>query len=42
MTGLGWKEPSTRGPGTTLIYLLGTILIMLAATGLVMRKKRRV
>jgi len=37
----GVSLPSTGGPGTRLIYLLGTILIMLAATGLVMRKKRR-
>ena len=41
MNTAGVELPSTGGPGTTLIYLLGTILMALAATGLVMRKKRR-
>ena len=33
--------PSTGGPGTKMIYLLGTILTALAGAGLVMRKRRR-
>ncbi len=37
----GVSLPSTGGPGTNLIYLLGTILMALAGTGLVMRKRRK-
>ena len=33
--------PSTGGPGTNLIYLLGTILTAFAGVGLVMRKRQR-
>ena len=32
---------SNGGPGTNLIYLLGTILTALAGAGLVMRRRRR-
>ena len=38
----GYELPSTGGPGTNLIYFLGTILTVLAGVGLVMRKRRRV
>lgn len=37
----GYVLPSTGGPGTDLIYLLGIILTSLAGLGLVMRKRRR-
>lgn len=37
----GIELPSSGGSGTRLIYLLGTILMAFAATGLVMREKRR-
>ena len=37
----GFELPSTGGPGTNLIYLLGIILTSLAGLGLVMRKRRR-
>ena len=37
----GVALPSTGGPGTDLIYLLGIILTSLAGLGLVMRKRRR-
>ena len=33
--------PSTGGPGTNLIYLIGTILTALAGAGLMMRKRRK-
>ena len=38
----GFELPSTGGPGTNLIYLLGIILTSLAGLGLVIRKRRRV
>ena len=38
----GYELPSTGGPGTNLIYFLGTILTALAGAGLVMRKRRRI
>ena len=37
----GVSLPSTGGPGTNLIYLLGTILTALAGAGLVMRRRRK-
>lgn len=37
----GAALPNTGGPGTNLIYLLGTILTALAGSGLVMRRKRK-
>ena len=37
----GVSLPSTGGPGTNLIYLLGAILTALAGAGLVMRRRRR-
>ena len=37
----GVELPSTGGPGTNLIYLLGTILTAFAGIGLVMRKRRK-
>lgn len=36
----GVMLPSTGGPGTRLIYLLGIMLIGIAGAGLVMRRKR--
>ena len=36
----GVMLPSTGGPGTKLIYLLGIMLIGIAGAGLVMRRKR--
>ena len=38
---VGYELPSTGGPGTNLIYLIGTILTAVAGTGLVMRKRRK-
>ena len=37
----GVELPSTGGPGTNLLYLLGLMLTSLADAGLVMRKRRR-
>ena len=37
----GVSLPNTGGPGTNVIYLLGTILTALAGAGLVLRKRRR-
>ena len=37
----GAALPNTGGPGTTMIYLFGTILTSLACAGLVMSRKRR-
>lgn len=37
----GAALPNTGGPGTNLIYLLGTILTALAGAGLVMRRRRK-
>ncbi len=41
MNTAGYELPSTGGPGTSLIYLLGIMLTGLAGTGLVMRKRRK-
>ncbi|MBR1812886.1 MAG: LPXTG cell wall anchor domain-containing protein, partial [Lachnospiraceae bacterium] len=37
----GYELPSTGGPGTNLIYLLGIVLTGFAGTGLALRKRRR-
>lgn len=37
----GVSLPSTGGPGTNLLYLLGITLISLAGAGLVMKRRRR-
>ena len=37
----GYELPSTGGPGTNLIYLIGFMLTGIAGAGLVMRKRRR-
>jgi LPXTG-motif cell wall-anchored protein len=37
----GASLPSTGGPGTTFIYILGTMLTGLAGTILALRRKRR-
>ena len=37
----GYELPSTGGPGTNLIYILGILLTGIAGAGLVMRKRRR-
>ena len=37
----GYALPSTGGPGTHLIYLLGIIFTSLAGTGLLMKRRRR-
>lgn len=37
----GYELPSTGGPGTNLIYLIGIMLTGTAGAGLVMRKRRR-
>ena len=37
----GYELPSTGGPGTSFIYLLGSILTAFAGAGLMMRRKRR-
>ena len=38
----GYALPSTGGPGTNLICLLGLVLTCLAGAGLVMRKRKKV
>lgn len=39
----GYELPSTGGPGTNLLYLLGSMLIMLASAGFILlRRKKRV
>ncbi len=38
----GVELPSTGGPGTTIIYILGAILVMLSAAGLVAVRRRRI
>ena len=37
----GYELPSTGGPGTTLLYLLGIMLTGLAGAGLMMKRLRR-
>ena len=37
----GVELPSTGGPGTTLIYLLGIMLACIGGTGLMMKKRRK-
>ena len=37
----GVELPSTGGPGTSMLYLLGTILTALAAAGVVMQRCKR-
>jgi LPXTG-motif cell wall-anchored protein len=37
----GASLPSTGGPGTTLLYLLGIVLTGLAGGGFVMKRRRR-
>ena len=37
----GYELPSTGGPGTNLLYLLGIMLTAFAGAGLVLRKRRR-
>ena len=41
MNDAGVSLPSTGGHGTNLIYLLGTILTMLAGAGVMMQKRRK-
>ena len=41
MNSAGYELPSTGGPGTHLIYLLGIIFTSLAGTGLMMKRRRR-
>ena len=36
----GAALPSTGGPGTNLIYLFGAMIISLAVTGLVMKRRK--
>ena len=36
----GYALPSTGGPGTRLIYLLGSMLTTLAGIGLLMKRRR--
>ena len=38
----GVALPSTGGPGTNLLYLLGSLMLALGSAGFVMRKRRRV
>ncbi|WP_274939482.1 VWA domain-containing protein [Chordicoccus furentiruminis] len=38
----GYELPSTGGPGSNLLYLLGSLMLALGSAGLVMRKRRRV
>ena len=38
----GARLPNTGGPGTNILYLLGSLMLALGSAGLVMRKKRRV
>ena len=38
----GVELPSTGGPGTTIIYILGAIFVMLSAAGLVAVRRRRI
>jgi len=37
----GFELPATGGPGTTMLYLLGSLLTGLAGTGLVMKRRKR-
>ena len=37
----GPELPSTGGPGTTMLYLIGGLLILLAGTGLFLTRRRR-
>lgn len=37
----GVSLPSTGGPGTSLLYLLGTIMTLLAGAGLFLKRKER-
>ena len=36
----GYALPSTGGPGTSLIYLLGSMLTALAGIGLLMKRRK--
>ena len=36
----GYELPSTGGEGTTWMYVLGAMLVLLAAAGIVLRRKR--
>lgn len=38
----GARLPNTGGPGTNILYLLGSLMLALGSAGLVMRKRRRV
>jgi len=37
----GVELPKTGGPGTTSIYLIGTMLTVLAGAGILMRRRRK-
>jgi len=37
----GIALPNTGGPGTTLLYIIGTLLILLSGFGFVMKKRRK-
>ena len=37
----GYELPSTGGPGRSLFYLLGSVLIVLAGTGIMSVRSRR-
>ena len=38
----GAALPNSGGPGSNLLYLLGSLMLALGSAGLVMRKRRRV
>ena len=37
----GYELPSTGGPGTKLFYLYGTMLTVLATTGLLLKRQKK-
>ena len=37
----GASLPSTGGPGTNLLYLFGSMLVMLAGAGFVLQNRRK-
>ena len=41
INGNGYELPSTGGPGTDRLYLLGGAMILFAGAGLILRRRRR-
>lgn len=38
----GYELPSTGGPGTTLIYLLGALMLLISGSCMVLYRRRRI